>query len=61
MNLTHIVRILEAYIKEPKITDKITAIIKALTVIKAIAFTTTRAITSDRVPNRVDMDYQVFN
>ena len=30
MNITHIVRILESYIKESKITDKITAIIKAL-------------------------------
>ena len=34
---------------------------KALMVIKAIAFTTTRAITSDRVPNRVDINYQLFN
>ena len=30
MNITHIIRILESYIKESKITDKITAIIKAL-------------------------------
>ena len=35
MNITHIVRILESYIKETKITDKITAITKALIVIKA--------------------------
>ena len=36
MNITHIVRILESYIKKSKITDKITAIIKALIVIKAL-------------------------
>ena len=49
MNITHIVRILESYIKKSKITDKITAIIKALIVIKAQTFTTMRAILSNSI------------
>lgn len=54
MNITHIVRILESYIKESKITDKITAIIKALIVIKAQTFTTTKAILSNSISDITD-------
>ena len=61
MNITHIIRILESYIKESKVTDKITAIIKALIVIKAQAFTTTRAILSNSISDITDTNYRVFN
>ena len=61
MNITHIIRILESYIKESKITDKITAIIKALIVIKAQAFTTTRTILSNSISDITDTNYRVFN
>lgn len=61
MNITHIVRILESYIKKSKITDKITAIIKALTAVKAIAFTTMRAIRKTSIPYAIDIKFQLFN
>ena len=61
MNITHIVRILESYIKVSKITDKITAIIKALIVIKAQAFTTMRAIRETSIPYATDIKFQLFN
>ena len=61
MNITHIVRILESYIKESKITDKITAIIKALIVIKAQASTTMRAIRETSIPYVTDIKFQLFN
>ena len=61
MNITHIVRILESYIKKSKITDKITAIIKALIVIKAQTFTTMRAIRETSIPYATDIKFQLFN
>ncbi len=59
MNVTHTVKILESP-KRSK-TGKITAIIKALIVIKALAFTTTRAIMSNSISDITDTNYQVFN